>query len=215
MKVITVFTVFAIISFFSFSLAAQSTAAIPGKESTAAVKTTKHLYIDVHRLEPGKVKFEDVAAAHAKDLAIEKKYGVNFVKYWVDQDKGYVYCLSSAPDTASIKKTHAEAHGLLPGQIYMVTDGPEASVNDEKNFYLDVHELGAGNVTAAAVADAHKKDLAVEDKYKVNFINYWVNEKEGVVMCLSQAPDSNAVIQTHKEAHGLIPAYVLNVKEGK
>ena len=28
----------------------------------------KNLYIDVHQLEPGKVKYEDVAKAHAKDL---------------------------------------------------------------------------------------------------------------------------------------------------
>jgi len=36
-----------------------------------------------------------------------------------------------------------------------------------------------------------------------------------VVMCLSQAKDSNAVIKTHAEAHGLLPAYVLKVKQGQ
>jgi hypothetical protein len=40
-----------------------------------------NLYIDVHQLEPGKVKYEDVANAHAKDLAVEKKYGVK-IKGW-------------------------------------------------------------------------------------------------------------------------------------
>src|SRR5882757_8758338 len=84
-----------------------------------------NLYIDVHHLGPGKVKYEDVAKAHAKDLAVEKKYGVNFIKYWVDEKGGNVYCLSSAPDTLSIRKTHAEAHGLLPEQIYMVKSGTE------------------------------------------------------------------------------------------
>ncbi len=34
-------------------------------------------------------------------------------------------------------------------------------------------------------------------------------------MCLSEAPDSNAVKQAHKEAHGLLPAYVLKVKQGE
>ena len=33
-------------------------------------------------------------------------------------------------------------------------------------------------------------------------------------MCLAQAKDSNALIQTHKEAHGLLPARVSKVKEG-
>ena len=84
-----------------------------------------------------------------------------------------------------------------------------------KQLFLDVHNLGAGNVTVAAVAEAHKKDLAAEKKYGVNFINYWVDEKTGTIFCLSEAPDSNAIISTHKEAHGLLPAYVLKVKQGE
>ena len=65
------------------------------------------------------------------------------------------------------------------------------------------------------MADAHKKDLAVKGKYGVNFINYWVDEKAEVVMCLSEAADSNAIIKTHKEAHGLIPVDILKVKQGQ
>src|ERR1700733_122981 len=183
---------------------------------TAQSRTAKsmNLYIDVHNLGPGNVTYEAVEKAHAKDLAVEKKYGVQFIKYWVDEAGGKVYCLSNAPDTQSIRKTHAEAHGLLPDQIYLVTGGSEASLNDGKNFYLDVHELGAGKVTAKDVAAAHQKDLAVEHKYGVNFINYWVNEKDGIVVCLSQAPDSTAIINTHREAHGLVPTNVEQVKQG-
>ena len=175
----------------------------------------KKLFIDVHQLEPGKVKFSDVAAAHAKDLAVEKKYGVNFINYWVDEEQGLVYCLSSANDTGSIRKTHAEAHGLLPAYTFEVTDGAAAAMTGDKKLFMDIHKLGAGNVTAAAVAEAHKKDLAVQGKYGVNFINYWVDEKQGVVMCLSEAKNAEAVINTHKEAHGLIPAEVLKVKQGE
>ena len=175
----------------------------------------KHLFIDVHHVAPGTITNADVAAAHAKDLAVEKKYGVEFIKYWVDTARGAIYCLSSANDSVSVMKTHAEAHGLLPENVYPVTAGTEAVLNGGKNLFLDVHELGAGNVTASAVEGAHQKDLAVEKKYGVNFINYWVNEKDGVIMCLSQAPDSNAVINTHKDAHGLLPKYVLQVKQGQ
>ena len=176
---------------------------------------TKKMYIDVHQLEPGKVKFEDVAAAHTKDLAVESKYGVHFINYWVDEQQGLVYCLSSASDTSAVRKTHAEAHGLLPAYTFEVTDGIAATLTGNKNMFLDIHKLGAGNVTAAAVADAHKKDLAVQDKYGVNFINYWVDEKAGVVMCLSEAKNAESVIATHKEAHGLIPVEVRNVKQGQ
>ena len=72
-----------------------------------------------------------------------------------------------------------------------------------------------GNVNVKAVAEAHKKDLAVQKKYGVNLINYWVDEKNGTVMCLAQAPDSAALINTHKEAHGLIPVSVMLVKQGQ
>lgn len=174
-----------------------------------------NLYIDVHQLEPGKVKYEDVAKAHAKDLAVEKKYGVNFIKYWVNEEKGQVYCLSSSADTESIRKTHAEAHGLLPSHIYPVTDGTAAALKGHENLFLDIHYLGAGKVSAKDVSEAHKKDLAVQHKYGVNFINYWVDEKEGIVMCLSEAKDSTSVIQTHKEAHGLLPAAVMKVQQGQ
>src|SRR5205085_2200584 len=152
---------------------------------------------------------------HVKDLATQEKYGVDFMKFWVDEDKGLVYCLSSSNNPEAITKTHAEAHGLLPAEIYKVTGGDEAALKGLKNLYLDVHELGAGRVSAKDVAGAHLKDLATQEKYDVNFINYWVDEAKGVVLCLSEARDSSAVIQTHKEAHGLLPVRVLKVKQGQ
>ena len=182
--------------------------------STSALNEKK-LYIDVHQLEPGKVKFEDVAAAHAKDLAVENKYGVHFINYWVNEEQGLVYCLSSAGDSSSVRKTHAEAHGLLPAYTLEVTDGSAAALTGNQNLFLDIHKVGAGNVTAAAVADAHKKDLAVQGKYGVNFINYWVDEKAGVILCLSEAKNAESVIGTHKEAHGLIPVEIWKIKQGE
>ena len=169
----------------------------------------------MHDLGAGKVNYADVMAAHQKDLATEGKYGVNILKFWFDQEKGKDYCLALASDSEDIRKTHAEAHGLLPERIFPVTSGNEAALMGKKDLFLDVHYLGAGNVTKEAVAGAHEKDLAVQKKYGVNLINYWVDEKAGVVMCLAEAPDSNALIMTHKEAHGLIPKYVKEVKQGQ
>lgn len=201
-------TVCNIISF--CALAQTGNADIPANSEQG-----KQLFIDVHYFEPGKINFKDVAGAHAKDLAIENKYGVEFLKYWVDEKNGLVYCLSSAPDSASIMNTHLDAHGLLPSEIHQVTSGTQAAIKGKNDFYLDIHQLGAGNVTAKDVAGAHQKDLAVQGKYGVNFINYWVDEKAGVVLCLSQASDSTSVIKTHKEAHGLLPMKVIQVKQGQ
>jgi|KBSMisStaDraftv2_1062788.scaffolds.fasta_scaffold10338_7 hypothetical protein len=192
-----------------------STASAKKSNPSASPAPVKHYFIDVHNLGPGKVTFEAVAQAHAKDLATEGKYGVEFLKFWVDSARGTVVCLSSAYDTAAIVKTHAEAHGLLPDYIYSVKSGTEAEMLGEKNIFLDVHVLGPGKVKAEDVAAAHQKDLAVQKKHGVNFVNYWVNEKDGVIMCLAEAPDSDAVIATHKEAHGLLPNQVYKVKQGQ
>jgi len=218
MKVFLAFTACAAINLFSWQLSAQptNTPTAMTTETSAMGKTpaTSHLFIDVHHVGPGKVDSKAVAAAHQKDLAVEKKYGVDFIKYWLDEAKGDIYCLSSSPNAEAIRETHAEAHGLLPDSTYEVTEGTETSLKKGKDLFLDVHEFGPGNVSAAAVAGAHQKDLAVQKKYNVNFINYWVNEKDGIVMCLAQAPDSAAMVNTHKEAHGLIPVRVAKVKQG-
>jgi len=211
MKRLFVAVLFAGLSISSIQLSAQASVT----EASVNAKEGRKLFIDVHQLEPGKVKYEDVAKAHAKDLATEGKYGVHFIKYWVNEDKGLVYCLSSSSDMESIKKTHAEAHGLIPHVCYPVTDGMEAALKGKTNLFLDIHYLGAGKVSAKDVAEAHKKDLATQGKYGVNFINYWVNEKEGMIMCLSEAKDSSLIIKTHKEAHGLVPAKIMKVKQGQ
>ena len=82
-------------------------------------------------------------------------------------------------------------------------------------LFLDVHELGAGNVTAAAVAGAHEKDLATQSQFGVRFLNYWVDEVNGKVLCLSEAPNAQAVHDTHAKAHGLLPETIVKVSQGK
>jgi hypothetical protein len=175
----------------------------------------KHLFMDVHNLEPGKVTFEAVADAHQKDLATQGKYDVSFIKYWVDEVEGKVYCLAEARDSASLANTHKEAHGLVPDLVSMVSDGPEAKIKNGNALYLDIHYLGAGKVTAADVAGAHEKDLAVQGEHGVSFINYWVDEKLGTVMCLSEAAKAEDVVSTHKEAHGLVPDKIHKVMQGE
>ena len=58
-------------------------------------------------------------------------------------------------------------------------------------LYLDVHNKIEG-LTGEKVAEAHKKDLAVQGKYGVNYIRYWYDEGTGKVFCLCQAPSKEA-----------------------
>ena len=175
----------------------------------------KRYFIDVHELGPGNVTAAAVSEVHVKDLEVQDRHQVKFLKYWVDEEQGTVYCLSEAKNAAAITQTHKEAHGLLPHKIYPMQEGIEAAAKGGKKLFLDVHELGPGNVTAKAVADAHEKDLAAQGTYGVNFINYWVNEDRGTVMCLSEAQDGDAVIKTHRQAHGLIPISIAEVTQGE
>ena len=41
-------------------------------------------------------------------------------------------------------------------------------------MYMDIHRNMEG-LTQAALAEAHKKDLEVQGKHGVKFMNYWYN----------------------------------------
>ncbi len=80
-------------------------------------------------------------------------------------------------------------------------------------LYMDVHRHMKG-VTAAAVADAHAKDLKVQGKYGVDYRSYWVDEKGETIYCLVEAPSPEAAARVHKEAHGLLADETHEVKQG-
>jgi hypothetical protein len=80
------------------------------------------LYMDEHRNMKG-VKAEAVAEAHAKDLRVQGKYGVNYRSYWVDEHQGAIFCLVEAPNAEAARKVHQEAHGLVADEIHEVKQG--------------------------------------------------------------------------------------------
>jgi hypothetical protein len=212
MKHVFVFSVGVIL----YSLAFKANAQSGGSQNPSAVsKKPNSLFMDVHHLGAGKVTAKDLAGAHQKDLAVEKKYGVNIINYFFDEANGDVYCLASGPTANDLRKTHAEAHGLVPDQIFEVKEGEKSNKKGNNSFYLDFHQLTPGKVTAKDVAEAHRKDLLVQKKYGVNLVNYWFDENTGTVMCLAQAPDSAALANTHKEAHGLLPDRVVKVSQNQ
>ena len=79
------------------------------------------LFMDVHNMEGG-VSAEDVAGAHQADLATQTEYGVEYVKYWVDEEAGKIFCLVNAPNAEAANTVHREAHGLVADEIYMVSE---------------------------------------------------------------------------------------------
>ena len=73
------------------------------------------LYMDIHEL--GSVTAEEVAKAHAKDIETQRKYGVEYTKYWVNEKAGKVFCLAHAPSAEAAELVHREAHGMMPDKI--------------------------------------------------------------------------------------------------
>jgi len=193
--------------------AAIAAALLYGLCGASRAEETKRLFMDVHELDS--VTAAAVADAHQKDLAVQDAHGVNFIRYWVDEQNARVYCLAEASEADAIRETHAEAHGLVPQQVYEVSDGPEDAAPGNARLFLDVHRVGAGQVTAEDVAAAHEKDLAVEGKHGVHFVNYWVDPDAGEIFCLSEANSADDVLATHREAHGLVSDEIAEVVQGE
>ena len=80
------------------------------------------LYMDVHKHVDG-LTADAVAGAHQKDLEVQNKHGVNYIKYWFNEGDGKVFCLVDAPNKEAAEAVHREAHGLLADEIVEVREG--------------------------------------------------------------------------------------------
>jgi hypothetical protein len=78
-------------------------------------------FLDIHTGLRG-MPLEQIAEAHARDLAVQAKYGVRHLKYWYDAATGRVFCLSEAPSKEAALAVHREAHGLMPDEIFEVQE---------------------------------------------------------------------------------------------
>lgn len=80
------------------------------------------LFMDVHTIDGG-VKVDDVAQAHQADLKTQGAYDVKYLRYWVDEGQGKVFCLVEAPSATAANTVHREAHGLVADDVFQVQEG--------------------------------------------------------------------------------------------
>jgi hypothetical protein len=80
------------------------------------------LFMDEHNRVEG-LTAEAVAGAHQKDLEVQAKHGVTYLKYWYNEQAGKVYCLVDAPSKEAAETVHREAHGLVADEIVEVKEG--------------------------------------------------------------------------------------------
>jgi class 3 adenylate cyclase len=103
------------------------------------------IFVDRHDMHG--LSAEDIANAHRLDLEVQKKYGVKFLTYWHDQERGSGFCLIDAPDKETAMRVHGETHG---------------------NVALDIVEADLSAVQAFLGRIADPATIADEDKSAID-----------------------------------------------
>lgn len=65
--------------------------------------------------------------------------------------------------------------------------------------FIDVHD-GFVGVTREQLAEAHRKDQAIEGEEGVHFVKAWADPTSGKAFCLSEGPSREAVLKVHERA---------------
>ena len=89
------------------------------------------LYMDFHKLESSDISMEELAKAHDEDLAIQERFGVFELKYWVNVEAKSLFCLVQGPSKEACNEVHRQSHGNAPCNIIEVSE-------DEFNLYFGI-----------------------------------------------------------------------------
>ena len=76
-------------------------------------------------------------------------------------------------------------------------------------IFMDRHDLRG--LKADDVAEAHRRDVDIQDRHGVKYMAYWFDESNGAAFCLVHAPDPATAELVHREAHGEIPNAIIPV----
>ena len=76
---------------------------------------------------------------------------------------------------------------------------------------MDRHD--APGITPEEVAEAHTRDLSVQEKHGVRYHTYWFDPADGSVFCLAEGPSKEAVELVHQEAHGSLASTILEINQ--
>ena len=76
-------------------------------------------------------------------------------------------------------------------------------------MYLDRHDLPG--VSPEDLAEAHRQDLATQERHDVRYHTYWFDPDTGSVFCLAEGPSREAVESVHRDAHGFTASTILEL----
>lgn len=77
-------------------------------------------------------------------------------------------------------------------------------------IYMDIHQVPG--IDAIDVAEAHRKDMLIQEEHHCKCMTYWVDVDRGVAFCLIEAPDKFMLEEMHRKSHGLIPNKIIEVQ---
>ena len=87
--------------------------------------------------------------------------------------------------------------------------GTASGILDPMPYFMDRHDLEGA--TAADIAAAHMRDLAVQDEYGVHYVHYWFDFERQHAFCLAEGPSATAVDTVHRVSHGLVANQIIEV----
>ncbi len=126
------------------------------------------LFMDIHSFDHG-VAAGDIAKAHLADLRTQVRHETRYLRYWVDEQRGKVFCLVEAPSVAAAESVHYEAHGLVADEIYRVQEGngpgnagPAQRRGEKEMNYPYMHTALARERQDTLLAEAQAAHLARE-----------------------------------------------------
>lgn len=114
-------------------------------------------YLDIHKVDGATP--EALRDAHAADLAVQGKYGVNYRRYWHNHECGKVFCLVDAPDVETAMRVHAEAHGLMAEKIIEV----DPDMIDGFLGGIEVNDAGAAILPDTKLPDTGVRSVMFTD----------------------------------------------------
>jgi hypothetical protein len=90
------------------------------------------LFLDSHVLPDGVTYTpQELEEMHARDVRVQGKYGVRYLKWWYDPARGRVFCLVLAPDRDAAVAVHRESNGAQADDIFEVQEGPNSRPGEE------------------------------------------------------------------------------------
>ena len=156
-------------------------------------------YMDIHEIKGG-ITAEEVAKAHAHDVAVEGKYGVHYHKYWVNESAGKIFCLCEAPTAEAAMQVHREAHGQVAEKIIQVE--PEVAdlflggseVNGEGAVLLpggaaEARDPGIRTVLFTDIVDSTSLTQKLGDEIAMEFLRVHDRIVRDAVRSICDAPD--------------------------